>query len=446
MLNIEDYTDSNGLFDGRYRLVRLLSAAGGTADVWLAEDTDTSDQKLAGDNGDEAVRVEGSGVLVAIKIYRPKNVLDLEGELTFKRQFKTVYNCHHENLLTPTGYAVRRGLPYLVMPYCPKGSAEQLIGKPLSKDELWRLVCHVASGLAYLHACDPPIIHQDIKPDNILIDDNGYYCITDFGISVKGGAADLDDDDANGGTTAYMPPERFAEGYEPVAASDVWSLGATVYELVTGDVPFGSRGGALQMEGAKVPEIKADIPKELKRLVRACLDSDPAKRPTAAQIAVTARTGGRGRKWLRVAVPAVAVLLIAGAAWWRMAATDPADRFTRLCDSADSIVRIEKDNARLARPVEATASLKHLRRAARLYGVACAEKVEEGNAAERARQDSAAQRLRVIEGLYPLFDRYRGISDTLAVAREDDMPEQTKLFTDKRDMTSDIIKRIIKDL
>lgn len=286
MIEIEKYIDDKGLFDGRYLLLRQLSVAGGTADVWLAEDKDTEDEKLSDENGDEIIKIEGSAVLVAIKIYRPKNILDAEGIQTFKKEYKTVYNCHHENLLKPTGFSIIDGsIPYLIMPYCEKGSAEKLVGKLSDKDDIWKFIFDTASGLAYLHSNKPPIIHQDIKPANILIDDNNNYCITDFGISVKSGKDNeyyLDEE--NAGTIIYMPPERFLDEYEAEAKSDIWSFGATLFELITGDVPFGDDGGKAQNNGMAIPKIQKEIPKEIKKIISACLDKDPCKRPTANEL------------------------------------------------------------------------------------------------------------------------------------------------------------------
>ena len=150
MIEIEKYIDKHGLFDGRYLLLRQLSTEGGTADVWLAEDKETADKELSDENEDEVVEVEGSAVLVAIKIYRPKNILDAEGIQTFKKEYKTVYNCHHANLLKPTSFSIiDDSIPYLVMPYCEKESAEKIIGKLSNTDEIWRFICDTASGLAY---------------------------------------------------------------------------------------------------------------------------------------------------------------------------------------------------------------------------------------------------------------------------------------------------------
>lgn len=103
MLNFSDYSDSNKLFDNHYRLLKPLSTEGGTADVWLAIDVNTIDTSFDEiDSGEHSN--ENSGMLVAIKIYRPKNALDIEGEQRFRDEFKIVYECRHENLLQPTNF------------------------------------------------------------------------------------------------------------------------------------------------------------------------------------------------------------------------------------------------------------------------------------------------------------------------------------------------------
>ena len=252
MQDLSKYKNDGVLFDGHYRLIKLLSTEGGTADVWLAENYESIDTKLSEDN-DDVIRVDGTGVLVAIKIYRPKNILDVDGEQSFRSEFKTIFNCHHANLIPTTDYSICDGMPYLVMPFCDNGSVESLIGKLNDEDDVWKLMADVSSGLGYLHSLEPPIIHQDIKPANILIDTNKNYCVTDFGISVKSG---VEDDryfeNESSGTAIYMPPERYNEGYKPNASSDIWAFGATIYEVLTGDVPFGNDGGAAQLDGAQI--------------------------------------------------------------------------------------------------------------------------------------------------------------------------------------------------
>lgn len=287
MLNIQEYAKSGELFDGRYLLLRPLSVDGATADVWLALDTNTvfegkewKDAALLSDKD-----IEQIGLMVAIKIYRPQNVLDIEGENRFREEYIIVFNCHHANLIHPTHFAIFKETPYLVLPYCKLGSSELLIGEKLSNDYIWKYIHDVASGIAYLHALTPPIIHQDIKPANILLDDTNNYAITDFGISAqRGGVHGYYYDDENSGTLAYMAPERFHDGAEPIPQSDIWALGATLCEIIAGEVPFGEDGGKAQEESnLPIPHIKG-VSADIQRLIHDCLEKDPAKRPSAEQL------------------------------------------------------------------------------------------------------------------------------------------------------------------
>ncbi|MCM1439390.1 MAG: serine/threonine protein kinase [Roseburia sp.] len=274
---------SGVLLDGRYKLLRPLNSDGGTADVWLALDTNTIDA-VYDDDKDLISSEEESGIKVAIKIYRPKNALDL-GEQRFREEFKIVFNCHHTNLVQPINFSIFEGIPYLVLPYCQKGSSEQLQGKIKDADELWRYISDVSAGLAYLHAFNPTIVHHDIKPANILIDDNNNYAITDFGISSHRGNNRDECYESQSGTMAYMAPERFQEDYESIPESDIWSFGATLYELITGKVPFGENGGAEQLEtNAVCPTISENIPADIKKLIYDCLSADVSKRPSASLI------------------------------------------------------------------------------------------------------------------------------------------------------------------
>ena len=114
MEELKNFAASGVLFDGRYKLLRPLSSDGGTADVWLALDTNTIDE-VFDDESDNVRSVEDSGIKVAIKIYRPKNALDL-GEQRFREEFKIVFNCHHTNLVQPINFSIFEGIPYLVYP------------------------------------------------------------------------------------------------------------------------------------------------------------------------------------------------------------------------------------------------------------------------------------------------------------------------------------------
>ena len=182
MLNLEKYADGKVLFDGHYKLLRPLSTDGATADVWLAVDTNTIDETIFEDE-EQREAAEDSGMLVAIKIYRPKNALDIEGEQRFRDEYKIVYECRHANLLQPTSFSIFEKTPYLVLPFCKFGSSELLIGQLNDEDEIWKFVLDVSSGLERLHTNTPQIVHQDIKPANILCGKDGSVKIADFGLA-----------------------------------------------------------------------------------------------------------------------------------------------------------------------------------------------------------------------------------------------------------------------
>ncbi len=264
--------DVGSVFADRYTLVKLLGRGGFSA-VWLAEDNKT-------------------GVNVAVKIYAPGMGLDDVGISLFTKEFALVFDMNHTNLLHPSYFDCWERMPYLILPYCKNGSAFKYVTAPehIPAAEAWRMLFDVADGLAYLHAKQPPIIHQDIKPDNILISDEGEYMVTDFGISARVRStirkAPGAKNDEVSGTLAYMGPERFSASPAPIIASDVWSLGATMYEVMTGNPPFGEHGGVLQKNGADIPLIEdPQYPEELKQVVYQCLATNPWDRPTAREIA-----------------------------------------------------------------------------------------------------------------------------------------------------------------
>jgi len=252
----------------RYKLIKLLGR-GGFSEVWLVQDMRTKLEQ-------------------ALKVYAPGMGLDEDGIALFIKEFSLVYNFNHSNLLKPTYFDEVDNMPFLIMPYIKKGSTNKMIGK-MDEDTAWRFFHDVASGLSYLHTNNPPIIHQDIKPDNIMIGDNNVFLITDFGISMQArhtlqrnfhNSQSLD----FGGTIAYMGPERFGKMPAPVKASDIWALGATVFELMEGYAPFGPNGGLIQKSGADLPDLLTPCSDDLKRLIELCLHIETWNRPTADKI------------------------------------------------------------------------------------------------------------------------------------------------------------------
>lgn len=254
----------NTLFANRYQLIRLLGR-GGFSEVWLAKDNWTRLQ-------------------IALKVYAPGQGMDQDGLQDFCGELASVYDLNHTNLLKPQHVDTWENMPYLIMAYCPAGSCVKRVGK-MTEAELWKLIHDVAAGLAYLHEKD--VVHQDIKPDNILMDTEGNYLITDFGISTRARSTlrkSVIGGSTSGGTTAYMGPERFSRQPAPTKASDIWSFGAMAFELLEGVVPFGEIGGGLQKGGAEIPFINANVSDELKFTIFKMLSKETWDRPTAATL------------------------------------------------------------------------------------------------------------------------------------------------------------------
>ena len=258
------------LFDGKYRKEKRLGG-GGFSDVWK-------------------VTYVKTGVTLALKIYKPGANVDSDGVDMLKHEYALMVNIAHRNLLKPQFFDICDGQPYLVLPYCERGSINNM-KKKMSEEETWKLLRDMSSALEYLHTRTPAIIHQDIKPDNILIASDGSYMLTDFGVStslkVKATQSRLSFDDnlfGSAGTIAYMPPNKFSRKNLPIFANDIWSLGATVFEMLTGELPFGQTGGLIQKKGAEVPDLPEDFSNLLNDTIRSCMDEDPAKRPFASKL------------------------------------------------------------------------------------------------------------------------------------------------------------------
>lgn len=275
---IEKFASGETLFDGHYRLLRPLEKADGSIDVWLALDVNTIDNYFSQRESNNYVIDESSGMQVAIKIIRQEKAFDNENEQRLRNEYKTIHECCHSNLLQPVGFSVFMGLPYFVFPYCESGSAEKLIGEKMSNATLWKFISDVASGLDALHA--NKIVHQNVKPANVLVDENDNFVLSDYGIT---GIADSLTE-TNSRAFSYKAPEYTKTNSKPTAESDIWAFGATLFEMLTGDLPFGNEGDKTQAEGnVSLSELK-ETSSSVRNLILACLQSDPEKRPSARQI------------------------------------------------------------------------------------------------------------------------------------------------------------------
>lgn len=259
------------LFDDRYEKIDLIGK-GAFSEVWQAIDTQT-------------------GVTLALKIFMASGNMDEEGVRMLTREFALMIDADHRNLLRPLYFGIsqdKEHLPYLTLPFCKNGNIYKRMGK-MQEREAWKLIRDTASALAYLHAMNPPIIHQDIKPANILVGNDGSYKLADFGVSIQARSslnslAEADKIYNSAGTISYMAPEKFSSDTRPIMANDIWSLGAMVYEMLSGQLPFGNDGGLIQKKGADIPVLHGDFSHRLKQTLVNCMQEEPWKRPMAGDL------------------------------------------------------------------------------------------------------------------------------------------------------------------
>lgn len=257
------------LFYNKYRKEERLGR-GASSEVWRVTDVQT-------------------GVVQALKIFNPAIAISEDGKQMLIHEFALTANINHQNLLRTLFFGIWEEKPFLVMPYCGHGSLKGHEGQ-FSSEDAWRLLRDLGSALAFLHRQSRPIIHQDIKPDNILIGDDRSFLLTDFGVSAHARAetrATMSKWLTSAGTVAYMAPERFTDSKKLRLSSDIWSLGAMTYEMLTGEVPFSLghiEGGECQNRGVQIPELPQTVEPELRQIIYRCLSKDPDGRPTAEEL------------------------------------------------------------------------------------------------------------------------------------------------------------------
>ncbi|MDQ0380252.1 serine/threonine protein kinase [Amycolatopsis thermophila] len=197
------------------------------------------------------------------------------------REAKNAARFQHPNAIVVFDIAEHGGDPCLVMEYLPSKSLSAVIAEQgtLPLAEVARIGHQVASALVVAHRAG--IVHRDIKPANILIDENGTAKITDFGISRAAGDLTLTQTGLIGGTPAYLAPE-LARGSDPAPASDVFSLGATLYHALEGQPPYGNSSNQLALlytaaNGQVVPPRQSG---KATALLMSLLRVEPEERPT----------------------------------------------------------------------------------------------------------------------------------------------------------------------
>ncbi|GIJ76296.1 serine/threonine protein kinase [Micromonospora phaseoli] len=258
---------------------------GGMSEVWRAED-------------------EVLGRPVAVKVLAGTYAVDPDLRATIRREARAAARLTHPHVTQVYDYgeATLAGgavVPYLVMELVDgQNLADRLAAGPLDWQPAFRMAAEIAAALAAAHRIG--VVHRDIKPGNVMLTETGAK-VLDFGIAAPTGPQHAGSGPADGiimGTPAYTAPERLSVDVAH-PASDVYALGVLLHRAVTGAVPLPvhSWEDAVVVHARRppVPRLRAPgLPAELAELVRACLDADPRRRPTAGQVAARFRAAAAG--------------------------------------------------------------------------------------------------------------------------------------------------------
>jgi hypothetical protein len=255
----------------RYRPLRPLGS-GGSGSVWLARD-------------------ERTGLDVALKMIAREGKAAARAE----REAKAAAHLRHPSCLRAYGFGRDSRHVYIAYEFVPgRTYREALRAGDMTEDEAIEACAQVCDGLAHAHAAG--ILHRDIKPSNVLLADADRVTarVLDFGLAQMADAETLTEAGDVPGTLAYISPERLAGG-EATPAADIWAVGVMLWEALAGRHPFW-RGSMLEtaraIEAGARPlgELRPDLPKQLLRVVDSALAPNPARRPTARQLADALRS------------------------------------------------------------------------------------------------------------------------------------------------------------
>jgi eukaryotic-like serine/threonine-protein kinase len=268
---------SGMMIDGRYRILSRVGS-GGMADVFCAED-----QQL--------------GRRVALKLLHRRFSEDPGFVERFRREAQAAAGLQHPNVVSVYDRGDYEGIYYIAMEYLPGRSLKQIIREeaPIEPVRAIDLTLQILKAARFAHRHG--VIHRDLKPHNVIVDDAGHVKVTDFGIA-RAGASDMTETGSIMGTAQYLSPEQ-AQGHAVSASSDVYSVAVVLYELLTGHVPFDAESAvsiALKhvSEAPSAPTtINPRIPPELEQIVLWGLNKNPADRPQDADQFIAALEAAR---------------------------------------------------------------------------------------------------------------------------------------------------------
>jgi len=262
-----------GRMVGPYAIGRLLGK-GGMGAVYLARHRD-------------------GGPAVALKVMLPKMAVDDAAQEIFAREIEVTRALRHPNVVGLLDFGRHEGRFFFALEYCPGGSAEALrvrLGGRVPLPSTLRIAVDALEGLAAAHQAG--FVHRDLKPDNVLLGEDGAARLADFGLAKsfqQAGLSGLTATGAVGGTFPFMAREQLTSYRESRPTTDVWSMAATLYFLLTGEYArdFGDRDPiAVILRGGTVPLRRRDpsVPEDLAAVIDRALDDEPARRfPTASE-------------------------------------------------------------------------------------------------------------------------------------------------------------------
>jgi eukaryotic-like serine/threonine-protein kinase len=267
------------VIDGRYRVLNRIGS-GGMADVYCAEDSQL-------------------GRRVAVKLLYPRFAEDQEFVERFRREASSAAGLQHPNVVQVYDRGEWDGTYYIAMEYLEGRSLKQIIREegPLDPDRATDITIQVLRAERFAHKRG--IVHRDIKPHNVIVDDEGNAKVTDFGIA-RAGTSDMTETGSILGTAQYLSPEQ-AQGHPVSARSDLYSTGILLYECLTGRVPFDGDSPVTialkQVSEEPIPpaELNPAVSPELEDVVLHAMAKDPAWRFASADEFIAALEAVRGR-------------------------------------------------------------------------------------------------------------------------------------------------------
>ena len=253
------------IIDGRYRVLNKIGA-GGMADVYCAEDTHL-------------------GRKVALKLLHARFAQDQEFVERFRREASAAAGLQHPNVVGVYARGEFDGTYYIAMEYCEGRSLKEIVARTaLDPARAIAITKQMLVAARFAHRRN--VIHRDLKPHNVILDAEDNVKVTDFGIA-RAGASDITEVGAIMGTAQYLSPEQ-AQGRSVTEASDLYSIGVVLFEMLTGRAPFdGDSAVAVALKHVNQPppsprEIVPELPPELEAVVLKALAKDPAQRYTDA--------------------------------------------------------------------------------------------------------------------------------------------------------------------